>query len=177
MALFQSAAVHNRLLSMLSPDDFDRLAPKLKHVPMPLQMVLITARDPIQHVYFPESGIVSTVANTDEGRIEIGVTGRKGIVGIPAILGVDSTPHTSMVQGVGEALRISVQDLRAAIAGRPSIFRPLGFFAHTFVVQLAQTAYANVTFTIEARLARWILMTQDRTDGDGLVLTHDTRSG
>ena len=166
-------AVRNRLLSILAPDDFDDLEPKLERVPMPLQAVLITARQPISHCYFPESGVVSTVANTEEGRIEVGITGREGFVGIPVFLGAGSSPHTSFAQGAGEALRITAVDLQSAIAARPSIARPLGIFVHAMMVQVAQTAYANVTLTIEARLARWILMTQDRTDSEELVLTHD----
>ncbi len=173
MAIFQTAVVRNRLLSMLAPADFDHLAPKLERVPMPLKAIIVAARQPILHVHFPESGIVSTVANTQEGRIEIGLTGREGFVGVPTILGAISTPHTSLVQGEGEALRIGVPDLRAALAARPALFRPLGLYTHALMVQLAQTAYANVTFTIQARLARWVLMTQDRTSGDDLVLTHE----
>ena len=173
MAFFQSSIVRNRLLSMLSDDDFDLLTPKLERVPLPLRLVLIKPNQPIPHVFFPESGIVSTLADTDEGRIEVGITGREGVAGVPAILGVDRSPHTSLVQGTGEALRISSQDLRAAIVARPSIFRPLGFYIHTLMVQMGQTVYANVTFGIEARLARWILLTQDRTDGADLQLTHE----
>lgn len=173
MASFQFRPVRNRVLNMLAPDDFDTLASTLERVPLAIQAVIITARQPIVHVYFLESGIVSTVANTDEGRIEVGLTGREGVVGLPAILGVDSTPHTSLIQGAGEALRLTVLDLRTALVARPAIFRPLGLFTHTLMIQLGQTAYANVAFSIEARLARWILMTQDRTDGDDLVLTHD----
>lgn len=173
MAIFQTVAVRNRLLSMLAPDDFDYLATKLERVPMSLKVIVIAARQPIHYVLFPESGIVSTVANTDEGRIEIGITGREGFVGVPVALGVDSTPHTSLVQGEGEALRICVADLRTSLAARPTLFRPLGLYTHALMVQVAQTAYANVTFTIEARLARWVLMTQDRTDGVELVMTHE----
>ena len=173
VALFQSEIIRNRLLSALSPDDFVEIEPRLERVPLQLQAVLIEAHRPIEYVYFPESGIASTVADAQEGRIEIGLIGREGMIGVPVILGVDQTPHNVVVQGVGEALRISVQDLRAAIQARPSIFRPLGLFTHTLFVQVGQTAYANVTFNVEARLARWILMTQDRTDGDELLLTHE----
>ena len=173
VALFQTEVVRNRLLSALSPDDFVEIEPMLERVPLQLQAVLIEAHRPIEYVYFPESGIASTVADAQEGRIEIGLIGREGMIGFPVILGVDQTPHNIVVQGAGEALRISVQDLRAAIQARPSIFRPLGLFAHTLFVQVGQTAYANVTFNVEARLARWILMTQDRTDGDELLLTHE----
>ena len=173
MPLFQSAIVRNRLLSRLSDSDFALLEPKMERVPLVLTVIVIAAHQPTPHVFFPESGIVSTVADTEEGRIEIGITGREGVVGVSVILGADSTPHTSLVQGAGEALRIGAADLRAAIQARPSIFRPLGLFTHTLIVQMGQTAYANVMFSIEARLARWILMTQDRFEADDVVLTHE----
>ena len=174
MATSQSSTVRNRLLAALSSSDFAFLDPKLERVPLaPLGAVVIEADTPIRHVFFPESGIVSTVANTEEGRIEVGIIGREGFTGTPVILGTDQTPHTSIVQGIGEALRISTPDLRAAIVARPSIFRPLGLFTQALIVQVAQTAYANATFNIEARLARWILMTQDRVGGGELTLTHE----
>ena len=173
MALFQSSIVRNRLLSLLTDDDFALLEPKLERVSLPLTVVLFAPHQPIHHVLFPESGIVSTVANTEEGRIEVGVIGREGVVGVPVILGVDSTPHTFLVQGIGEALKISTEDLRAAIQARPSIFRPLGLFIHTLMVQMGQTVYANVTFPIDGRLARWVLMTQDRYEADDVLLTHE----
>ncbi|WP_237478971.1 Crp/Fnr family transcriptional regulator [Lichenibacterium dinghuense] len=172
MPFSQSASVRNRLLSMLTADDYNHLVPKLERVSLPAQTPIIRAHQPIEHVHFLESGIVTTVAHTDAGRIEVGIIGREGVVGLPAILGADSAPYTSQVQAEGAALRIATSDLSAALASRPSIFRPLGLFAHTLMIQLAQTAYANATFTIEARLARWVLMTQDRTDGDDLAMTH-----
>ena len=173
MATFQSATVRNRLLTALDPGDFALLEPKLERVALTLGTVVIEAHTPILHVIFPESGIVSTVANTEEGRIEVGIIGREGMTGTPVILGTDRTPHTSLIQGSGEALRIGTPDLLAAIAARPTIFRPLGLFVQALIVQMAQTAYANATFNIEARLARWILMTQDRVGGDELMLTHE----
>ena len=173
MAIFQTIAVRNRLLAALSSDDFALLEPKLERVPLDLGAVLIEAHQPIVHAFFPESGIVSTVANTDEGRIEVGFVGREGFAGVPIILGANQTPHTSMVQGAGEGLRISADDLRAAIQVRPSIFRPLGLYAQALIVQMAQTAYANATFNIEARLARWLLMAQDRIGGTELLLKHE----
>ena len=173
MAIFQTSTVRNRLLAALESDDFALLEPKLERMPLTLQAVLIEAHQPIMHIIFPESGIVSTIANTDEGRIEVGLVGREGFVGIPVLLGTNRTPHTSLVQGTGEALRISTVDLLAAIQARPSIFRPLGLYTQSLIVQMGQTAYANATFNIEARLARWVLMTQDRTSGSELLLTHE----
>ena len=173
MALFHSSIVRNRLLSALGPDDFAFLEPKLERVPLTLQLVLIEAHQPIRHVHFPESGLGSTLADTEEGRIEVGLVGREGMIGFPVILGVTTTPHTSLIQAAGEALRVGTDDLRSAIQARPSIFRPLGLFAHTLIVQMGQTAYANVAFNVEARLARWILMSQDRGDGSEVLLTRE----
>ncbi|WP_237479325.1 Crp/Fnr family transcriptional regulator [Lichenibacterium dinghuense] len=173
MALFQSSIVHNRLLSVLSRSDFALLEPKLERVPMILHTVLIQPHQPIPHVYFPESGISSMVADTAEGRIEVGLVGHEGLVGFPVIQGADRTPHAAVVQGAGEALRISTQDLRAAIQTSPSILLPLLLFTHTLIVQMGQTTYMNLTFNIEARLARWILMTQDRTGDNEVLLTHE----
>lgn len=167
------SSIRNRLLANLPPDDYAGLAERLAPVTLELQVVLIEAHEPILYVYFPESGIVSTVADTAEGRIEIGITGREGLVGLPVVLGADRTPHSCFVQGIGNALRIETQDLREAIRERPSIFRPLGLYAQALAVQVGQTIYANAAFNIEARLARWILMTHDRTETEELLLTHE----
>ena len=171
MATLRSST--NRLLAALSPDDFALLAPKLERMPLMLGAVVIRANQPILHVLFPESGIVSTVADTEEGRIEVGLVGREGMICAAVTLGANQTPHSHVIQAPGEALRISTPDLRAAVAARPTIFRPLGLFVQALIVQMAQTAYANATFNIEARLARWILMTQDRVGGEELSLTHE----
>ena len=173
MSIYRSTVVRNRLLAALAPDDFELLSPNLERVSLSVGAVLIEAHKPIVQVVFPESGLVSTVADTDEGRIEVGLIGREGMSGIPVILGTNQTPHTYVVQGVGEGLQIGTQDLRDLLQARPSIFRPLGLYAQALIVQMGQTIYANATFNLEARLARWILMTQDRADGNELLLTHE----
>ncbi len=154
------------------PDDFALLEPMLERVPLAFAMVLIEADKPIKHVIFPDSGVVSTIADTEEERIETGVIGREGFVGVPVFLGTSRTPHTYVVQAEGEGFRITPENLRAAIAERPSISRPLSLFTQAMIVQVAQTAYVYAAFNIEARLARWLLMMQDRA-GDDLPLTHD----
>ena len=123
MAIHQAFLVRNRLLTAMVPDDFDLLSPKLERVQLPLGTTLIEAHQPITHVVFPESGLVSTIADTDEGRIEVaGSSAVKGVSGVPVILGANQTPHTYPIQGVGEGLRIGTQDLRDAMRERPSIF-------------------------------------------------------
>src|SRR5215217_911297 len=173
MSQLQQASVHNHLLASLPPQDFDLLQPHLEPVPLDLRQWLIEAGETIQQVYFPEQGIASILADTSEGRIEVGIIGPEGMVGLPVVLGIERSPHGYMVQAAGEALRITAQDLRAALRQSPSLQAGLLRYAHAMMVQTAETAYANAGFTIEARLARWILMTDDRLAREDLPLTHD----
>jgi|tagenome__1003787_1003787.scaffolds.fasta_scaffold20799309_2 CRP-like cAMP-binding protein len=173
MVQLQQAVVRNRLLSGVSPENFGLLQPHLEPVALDLRQWLIEAGEPIQHVYFPEHGIVSIIADTSEGRIEVGLIGPEGMAGLPVVLGIDRSPHGYMVQAAGEALRIPAQDLRAALQHSPSLHAGFLRYAHALMVQTAETAYANAGFTIEARLSRWILMTDDRLNRDELPLTHD----
>jgi CRP-like cAMP-binding protein len=173
MTHLQQASVRNRLLATLTPDDFDLLQPHLEPISLELRQWLIEAGGPIQHVFFPEHGIVSILADTSQGRIEVGLIGPEGMAGLPVVLGIERSPHGYMVQAAGEAVRITAQDLRTALRHSPSLQAGFLRYAHTLMVQTAQTAYANAGFTIEARLARWILMTDDRLEREELPLTHD----
>ncbi len=140
---------------------------------MPPRETVIAPQRPIAHAYFVEDGFVSLIADSVEGRIEIGLVGREGFVGVPLVLGTDRTPHLALVQADLVALRIAAEPLRAALDASPTLRGVLGRFVQGLIVQVGQTAYANNDFTIEARLARWILMTHDRLDGDALPLTHE----
>src|SRR5215212_5145432 len=173
MAHLQQASVRNRLLATLTPDDFNLLQPDLEPVPLEMRQWLIEAGEPIQHVTFPEHGIISILADTSEGRIEVGLIGPEGMAGLPVVLGIERSPHGYMVQAAGEALRITAQDLRTALWHSPSLQAGFLRYAHALMVQTAETAYANAGFTMEARLARWILMTDDRLAREDLPLTHD----
>src|SRR4051812_30920392 len=106
---------------------------------------------------------------SDRGRLDWS-RGHGGRAGGP---GIDHSPHGYMVQAEGEALRIPAQDLRTAMRHSPSLHAGFLRYAHALMVQTAQTAYANAGFTLEARLARWVLMTDDRLERDDLPLTHD----
>jgi CRP-like cAMP-binding protein len=176
MAQPQQSAVRNRLLAALTPEDFSRLASQLEPVPLPLHEVLIAPQQPIAQAYFVEEGIVSLVADTREGRIEVGLTGREGFVGVPIALGAQTTPHTAIVQASGEALRIAAGALEDALDASAGLRRVLGRYVQSLLVQVGQTVYANADLTVEARLARWILMTHDRLEQDELPLTHEVLS-
>src|SRR3954452_12304604 len=173
MIHLQPASVRKRLLATLTPGDRDLLQPDLEPVPLELRQWVIEAGGPIQHVTFPEHGIISILADTSQGRIEVGLLGPDGMAGLPVVLGIERSPHGYMVQAAGEALRIPAPDLRAALRHSPSLHAGLLRYAHALMVQTAETAYANAGFTMEARLARWILMTDDRLAREDLPLTHD----
>ncbi|CAN7704649.1 Crp/Fnr family transcriptional regulator [Mesorhizobium amorphae] len=170
------ANLRNRLLASMSPDDFALVQPHLETVTFGLREHLFRAEQTITHVTFPERGIASIVADTAEGRFEVGMVGSEGLVGVPIVLGVDRTPHTCMVQAAGEAFRIGAGGLQTAMDRSPTLRALLLRFVHTFSVQVSQTAYANAGYSIEERLARWLLMTHDRLEQDDLPITHEFMS-
>src|SRR3954467_4176054 len=119
MSPLQQASDRNRLLSALTPEDFWLLQPHLEPVSLGLRQWVIEAQQPIQHAYFPEDSIISILADTSQGRIEVGIVGPEGLAGVPVVLGIDHSPYGYMVQAEGEALRIPAQDLRAALRHSP----------------------------------------------------------
>src|SRR3954451_4347141 len=135
MAHLQHASVRNRLLATLTPDDFDLLQPHLEAVPLEMRHWLIEAGEPIQHVYFPERAIVSILADTTEGRIEVGMIGPEGMAGLPVVLGIERSPHSYLVQAAGEALRIPAQDLRTALRQSSSLQAGFLRYAYALMVQ------------------------------------------
>lgn len=176
MAQLQQSSVRNRLLASLSRDDFALVQPHIEAVTFEVREHLFRAEQTITHVTFPEYGIASIVADTEEGRFEVGMVGSEGLVGTAVVLGVDRTPHTCMVQAAGDAFRIGVAELQAAMDHSATLRALLLRFVHTFIVQVSQTAYANAGYSIEERLARWLLMTHDRLEKDDMPVTHEFMS-
>ena len=128
---------------------------------------------PIKHAYFIEYGLGSVVATNGHQRLEVGLIGCEGMTGLPIVLGNDRSPNETFMQVPGHGIRIAADKLREAIAQSRSFERRLLTFAHAFLNQTANTALANGTATLEARLARWLLMANDRLRGDEVPLTHE----
>ena len=165
--------VQNTLLGLLEKPDFDLLKSKLEWTDLTIGDVLHAPRKQVEYAYFPISGICSVIAENAQGvQIETGMIGREGFVGISIVLYADSTPSQVIVQAEGRALRISRNKLLNAIHKSPSLSATLLRFAHTFNVQVSQTALSNGHFTINQRLARWLLMCQDRADSHEFPMTH-----
>lgn len=168
------ARSNNHLLSALSASDFGLLKEGLTLVQLELRKMLEPSNTPIKHVYFPERGIVSVVAEDTRGRqSEVGLIGCEGMTGVHIVMGGDRSPHLSYVQAAGQGLRASADDIREAMRASGSLRENFLRFGQAFMTQTAHTAVANGRATIEERLARWILMAQDRVDGNDLMLTHE----
>jgi CRP-like cAMP-binding protein len=171
--LMSVAKYRNRLLLALSKADRALLTPWLEPVELDLRRPIERANKPISHAYFPDHGIISVVAKSADDQIEAGLIGREGMSGAAIVLGNHRSPNDAYVQMAGSAHRIPAKHLRAAMDTSKSLRQRLQRFAHVFMVQIAQTAFANGKTTIDARLARWLLMVHDRQDGNELALTHE----
>src|SRR5215212_9072365 len=173
MSAPRQSSLRNQLLAGLSREDFARLRPHLEPVEFELCRVLIEPNEPIEHVYFNERGYTSITTNGQGNKIEVGLIGREGMVGVPVVLGVSTTPLEFFVQLAGDGLRIGTASIEEALDQRPSLHRVLLRYAQVMSVQTSGTAFANAEHTIEARLARWLLMCHDRVDGDDIAITHE----
>ncbi len=164
----------NQLLAALAPADFARLQPHLTAVNLKLLHKLEKPNKPIEDIYFLDAGIASVVAvQSNEERAEIGLIGHEGMTGPSVLLGSGQSPNATYMQAVGWGRKISVKDFRKAVKESESLQRLLLKYVQSFLVQTAQTAIANSRAKLPERLARWILMAQDRVGGDTLDLTHE----
>ncbi|MDP1537708.1 MAG: Crp/Fnr family transcriptional regulator [Burkholderiales bacterium] len=164
--------VKNRLLAALPQQDYQRLIRHLEPVSLALGQVLYEPGSPIRHVYFPENGVISLLAVVGPDKAaEVAVVGSEGVVGSSAILGLNVSQLRAVVQGEGTALRIESSRLRKELGTHGEWFRELFRFTNALMSQAAQTAACNRFHTVEARLARWLLATRDRTNSRHLHLT------
>lgn len=164
--------VRNKLLADLPEGCLDILRPFLEPVLLEVGDVIEKPNVPISHVIFPESGLVSIIAGVAEYRVEVGLIGRDGMTGTSIVLGADSSPHECLVQIAGEALRIPAGELKSALQAQVAMRAWLLLYVRALLVQTAQTAVAHGRCSIVERLARWILMADDRLDGRDVPLTH-----
>jgi CRP-like cAMP-binding protein len=164
------AGERNLLLRALPQRDLEQVLPLLDQVTLALGATIYEADAPITHVYFPRSGMISMVSAMPEGTVEVGTVGCEGMAGIPIVLHADSMPTRAFVQVAGDALRMSSDDLRAAMRESPALERILSRYALALFDQAAQSAACNRLHSLEERCARWLLMTHDRVGDDVLPL-------
>jgi CRP-like cAMP-binding protein len=164
----------NRLLTLLSADDYERLRPNLTKCKLEYRQSLYEAGRPIEQVYFPIDGVVSLVLELKDGfDVEVGTIGSEGMVGLPIILNDRCASSTVYVQVPGKALKMDANVFRAELA-RSSTLKIVALrYVHAFFNQVAQSAACAHHHKIEQRCCRWLLMTRDRMPSDEFLLTQE----
>lgn len=164
----------NRLLASLPRATYRQLAPSLAPVALVFGDVLYEPGDAMRDVYFPGGAVVSLLTVVDDrSALEVGLVGHEGMVGIPLALGVGVSPVRALVQGGGGALRMSAARLRQCLRASVPLQRGLHRYAAALMAQITQTAACNRFHRVEARLARWLLMTRDRVGAGEFHLTQE----
>ena len=172
-----SRSAHNRLLAALSEEDYALLLPNLVLVDLLRDQVLIEPGEEIQHCWFIEEGIASVIAGSVRGdQVEVGIIGWEGMVDVAVIHDLNRSMLRCFVQAAGRAYRIGTAAVQDAMQRSPTLRTVLLRYAHAFLLQVSSTTLANASFTVEERIARWLLMYHDRTIGDQLALTHELLS-
>jgi CRP-like cAMP-binding protein len=164
----------NRLLAWLSPRDLRILDPHLEPVELKIRQKLEQPNRRIEFAYFPERGFASVVAHQPaEKSMEVGLIGPEGMTGIAVVLDETRSPLDVFIQGAGHGRRIAVPALQDAMQASRSLAKSLRRYAHCFLIQAGYAALVNGRYKLEERLARWLLMAQDRLRSNELVLTHE----
>ena len=166
--------VANDLLAAMPRREYLRVFTDLETVELNFGQVLYEPGVTIQHVFFPNDSLVSLLTLADGHLpLEVGLVGREGMVGIPMALGIDVSPVRALVQGAGTAMRMTAARFRTQFSKNRPLQRELHRYTHILMVQVAQTAACNRFHVVEARLARWLLMTGDRVRSAHFRLTQE----
>src|SRR3984893_778011 len=162
----------NRLLHALPPSHLKRLMPELEYIECQRGQVLMDADSSLDHVYFPDSGVVSVVAVYEDGNIiEMATIGREGCTGVQAILGAKSSSVRLLVQIPGTAAKMSRMAFTLAMQSMPSFRSLMDAYVQAFLEQVMVSVACNGAHSLKQRLARWLLMMRDRSDTDALLIT------
>ena len=167
-------ARRNRLLAALPPGIYEQIQPALEHVPLSFKQTLQEPNVVMSHVYFPLSGVASlVVVMENETIIEVATVGNEGMVGLPVFLGSDKMPTKAMAQIPGEALRMSSEAFKQAIAQLEPLRDILQRYTEAMFMLVAQSAACNRAHDTSQRCVRWLLMTQDRVEANQFPLTQE----
>lgn len=164
----------NRLLTTLPVEEYRRFLSGCEEVNLEFGEVLSEPEESIHHVYFPTKSYISQTTAIDEhGSLGVGMVGDEGMLGIPLILGVDHAPLRALVQGAGTALRMSSERFCRELERSSALQHALDHYLCAVIGQLEQTVACIRFHVVEARLARWLLMTQDRAHSNEFHITHE----
>ena len=164
----------NRLLASLPAEDYERMLPNLKPVTFSLGEIIYEPQSLMEQVYFPTTSHISLIYTMENGTTaEVGLVGNEGVVGVALFLGGDTTPNCAVVQGSGDALRMSAKAMQEEFKRGGAFQLLLLRYTQWLITQISQTAVCNRLHSTEQRLCRWVLMTHDRSGSDELQMTHE----
>ena len=167
-------AAQNRLLSRLPLQDRQRVLARSERVELRFGEVLCEPGDRLHHVFFPIASFISLIAPVEgHAGLEVGLVGDEGTVGTWLMLGVNAAPLRAVVQGAGAAWKMEASTFCRELARSPALRREINAYVYVTLRQLAQTAVCTRFHLVEARLARWLLMTRDRAHADEFRITHE----
>lgn len=167
-------AFANGVLGSLSASDFALLQPSLSFVELPVRRQLEIRNRPVENVFFLRRGLASMVISAGAiHSIEVAVVGKEGMTGISLLLESNLAMHQTFMQSSGDGWRIGAGELRDAMSTSVTLHKSLLRFAHVLVNQMTYTALSNARCRLEERLARWLLMANDRLGGNIVDLTHE----
>jgi CRP-like cAMP-binding protein len=166
--------VSNRLLLAMRDEEFRSVRPHLEFVNLPHHLSLHQPHRTVRFAHFPNEGLISLVVELKDGKsVEAGLLGKDGASGMSAVLGLSRSPLREIVQIAGSGFRVRIGTLREIVQTAPQIQVILGRYAAGLAMQVAQTAACNRLHKIEERLARWLLIAQDRLESGTVPITHD----
>src|SRR5579863_5300908 len=166
--------IQNEILLALPRTEFDVVLPKLEFARLGLHQVLHEAGEKLKSAYFCNSGMFSILNVMPDGKsVEVGLIGKEGFSGVPLVVGFRTSSTRTVIQAEATAFRIEADVLRAALEKYPHLERQLNRYAQLLAVQVTQIAACNRLHEVNERLARWLLMTQDRVGSEHLPLTQE----
>jgi CRP-like cAMP-binding protein len=167
--------VHNDILLALPAKEREIVLSRLEFVQLPTRFALHEMNDLIEHGYFINSGLVSIVNVMSDGKsVEVGITGKEGFIGLPLLVGFETSPTRAIMQIAGAGFRLTKKDIGAVLRECPELEKRLHRYSQELALQGIQLAACNRLHEVEARLARWLLMSQDRVGSSSFQLTQES---
>jgi CRP-like cAMP-binding protein len=164
----------NRLLAAMSREDSSEFFSSLEPISLPLRQIIYEVGAPLDHVYFVNEGVASVITKMTNGEsIEAGMIGSEGVVGLPALLGRETSGQHVIVQAPLTALRMDFADCKTAFDQSAAVRQVLLLYTATLLDIASQTAACNRLHSLKERCARWILMMHDRLQSDAMPLTQE----
>jgi CRP-like cAMP-binding protein len=166
--------IRNKILLAMTDVEFRVIRPHLKYVSLPSHLRLHEPHQTFKFVYFPNEGLISLVVVMANGKtVEAGIIGSEGVAGLPGVASLRRGPLREVMQIGGNGFRVKIRDLKRTLDSTPDLQRIFARYTMMLGLHVAQTAACNRLHDIDRRLARWLLMANDRVDSGTLRITHD----